>query len=261
MDKLPVRYIREVDGQLVWATPKLIKRENPGMNFPRITDDIMAQFGCSPVYQPDRPGTLAAVQPDPVYEADGVTLAEAQPDPVYDIPPLTPTQKLVWDDLPTWDEAEQKYIQGWTAVDKTQEELLAEIPWKDATEARKAVVEWIDGLTAQIETLYPSAVQKRWEIEEAAARAVKAGTADTRQLALVTDEGATKGRTPEEHADAIIANADRFRKIADETNKLFLATDAQIQAAASPLEYPAIFEWAQQQAAPLAAAYGLSVEG
>lgn len=147
---------------------------------------------------------------------------------------------------------------GWIVRDKTEAELMAEIPWQTATEARKAVVQWIDGLTAQIEELYPSAVQRRWEIEEAAARAVKAGTADARQLALVTDEGATKGRTPEEHADAIIANADRFRAISDQTNKLFLATDAKLQAAQNPLEYSAIFEWAKQQAAPLATTYGLT---
>lgn len=157
------------------------------------------------------------------------------------------------------------YRHGWVVRDKTEAELLAEIPWKSATEARKAVVEWIDGLTSQIEALYPSAVQKRWEIEEAAARAVKAdiknGTslATERQLNLVTDEGAAKGRTPEDHADAIIANADKFRAIADETNKLFLATDKRLQDAQSPLEYPAIFEWAKQQAAPLAAEYGLEV--
>lgn len=132
-------------------------------------------------------------------------------------------------------------------------------PYKDATEARKAVVTWINGLTKQILDLYPEAVQKRWEIEEAAARAVKDGVADAVQLALVTDEGAAKGRTAQEHADAIIENANRFRAIADETNKLFLATDAALQAAPSPTEYPAIIENARQAALPLAQAYGLSV--
>lgn len=177
--------------------------------------------------------------------------------PVFDMgePEISETQKAQRNALP--DLVEGTWVFGWTIRDKTESEMLAEIPWQNATEARKAVVQWINGLTAQIEELYPSAVQKRWEIEEAAARAVKAGTADARQLALVTDEGATKGRTPDEHATAIIANADRFRSIADQTNKLFLATDAQLQAATSPLEYPAIFAWAQSQAAPLAAAYGL----
>jgi len=150
--------------------------------------------------------------------------------------------------------------QGWTIRDKTTEELLAEIPWQTATEARKAVVEWIDGLTSQIEALYPSSVQKRWLIEEAAARAVFAddGSATQDQIDMMTNEGAAKGRTAAKHAAAVIANADRFRAIVDETNKLFLATDKRIQDAASPLEYPAIFEWAKQQAAPLAAAYGLN---
>lgn len=128
-----------------------------------------------------------------------------------------------------------------------------------ATEARKAMVGWIDGLTAQILDQYPRAIQARWVVEEAAARAVKAGTADADQLALVTDEGAAKGRTPEEHADAIIANADAFRAISAEINKLFLATDAALQAETDPFQYEAILEAAKAQAAPLAEIYGLDV--
>ena len=154
------------------------------------------------------------------------------------------------------------YVGNWTATAKTQEELLAALPWKNPVEARKAVVQWINGLTSQIESLYPSSVQKRWLIEEAAARAVAAddGSATQDQIDMMTNEGAAKGRTMLEHANAVIQNADRFRSIVDETNKLFLATDARLQAAASPLEYSVIFEWAQAQAAPLAAAYGLTVE-
>lgn len=149
--------------------------------------------------------------------------------------------------------------------DEVYERATTELAWPDYTSARLAVVQWIDNLTAQIEAKYPSAVQKRWEVEEAAARAVKAdivnGTslATAHQLALVTDEGAAKGRTPEEHADAIIANANKFREIADEVNKLFLATDYALENAASPDDYVGIFENAKAQAAPLAQAYGLEV--
>lgn len=137
-----------------------------------------------------------------------------------------------------------------------------------ATEARKAMVGWIDGLTAQILDQYPRAIQARWVVEEAAARAVKHDAnepdetlhiATPEQVALVTDEGAAKGRTPEEHADAIIANADAFRAISAEINKLFLATDAALQAETDPFQYEAILEAAKSQAAPLAEMYGLDV--
>jgi hypothetical protein len=127
-----------------------------------------------------------------------------------------------------------------------------------AAEARLAMVKWIDGLTAQVMDQYPRAVQARWSIEEAAARAVKADTATADQLALVTNEGAAKGRTPTEHADAIIANADRFRAIADQINTLFLATDKALTDETNPEQYEAILDGAKAQAAPLAAAYGLS---
>lgn len=127
-----------------------------------------------------------------------------------------------------------------------------------AAVARLAMVKWIDGLTAQVMDQYPRAVQARWSIEEAAARAVKADTATADQLALVTDEGAAKSRTPEEHADRIIANADRFRAIADQINKLFLATDAALEAATDPAQYETILDNAIAQAGPLATAYGLN---
>jgi hypothetical protein len=128
-----------------------------------------------------------------------------------------------------------------------------------AAEARRAMVGWIDGLTSQVMDQYPRAVQARWSIEEAAARAVKADNATADQLALVTTEGAAKGRTPPEHADAIIGNADRFRAIADETNKLFLATDKALADATGPEQYEAILDGAIAQAGPLAEAYELDL--
>lgn len=132
------------------------------------------------------------------------------------------------------------------------------LPYATAAEAKAAMVNWIDGLTAQVMDQYPRAVQARWPIEEAAARAVKADTATQDQTDLVTNEGAAKGRTPTEHADAIIANADRFRAIADQINTLFLATDKALTDATDPAEYEAILNGAIAQAAPLATAYGLN---
>lgn len=126
-----------------------------------------------------------------------------------------------------------------------------------SAEAKAAMVAWIDGLTEQVMAAYPRAVQARWQIEEAAARAVKAGTADAAQTALVTDEGAAKGRTPGEHADAIIANADRFHAIVGEINKLFLATDQALEGTTDSAQFEAILEDAKAQAEPLAEAYGL----
>lgn len=172
-------------------------------------------------------------------------------------PEVLPTQKAVKNAEPT--RTENTSVYEWTVADKPPEEILDSIPWQTYIEARKALVKWINGLTAQILDLYPEATQQRWKIEEAAARAVIAGNADAEQTAIVTDEGATKGRTPAEHAASIIANADRYKAIANEVNKLFLPVDQALQDAESPLEYPAIFEAAKLQVAPLAAAYGLEI--
>jgi hypothetical protein len=200
----------------------------------------------------DLGGKSIPENPSPEYLAQhGAHKVERAAPPAYD--PMT--QRVV----ESFVDVDGTWQHVWTVENKTEAEILEGLPWQNATEARKAVVEWIDGLTSQIEQLYPSSVQKRWHEEEAAARAVKAGTATQAQIDMMTNEGASKGRTAEQHADAVIANADKFRAIANEVNKLFLATTAQLDAAASPLEYPAIFEWAQGQAAPLAAAYGLEV--
>lgn len=150
------------------------------------------------------------------------------------------------DDVPYW---------TWAVRDKLPEEY----PIQTAEQARKEVVRWIDGISAQVLDMYPRAVQARWMIEEAAARAVLNGTDTDAQLELITREGAAKGRTPGEHAQAVVKNADRFRAITDEINTLFLATDTALQQANHPAQYVQILARAKEQAAPLAEAYGLKV--
>jgi hypothetical protein len=102
-------------------------------------------------------------------------------------------------------------------------------------------------------------VRERWAIEESAARAVKAGDPSDNQLGLITREGATKNRTPLDHADRVILHADNFRAIADEVNTLFLSVDGQLDAATQPAQFAAIIDGAKAAAVPLAAAYGLTL--
>ena len=150
------------------------------------------------------------------------------------------------DDVPYW---------TWTIRDKLPEEYAIQT----AEQARKEIVRWIDGMSSQVLDLYPRAVQARWMIEEAAARAVLNGTDTDAQLELITREGAAKGRTPGEHAQAVVKNADRFRAITDQINTLFLATDTALAQATHPAQYLAIMARAKEQALPLAEAYGLKV--
>lgn len=154
-----------------------------------------------------------------------------------------------------------RYIEGAHPIGRVWNgsEFVDPPAYATAAQARAAMVVWIDGLTAQVMSQYPQAVQARWPIEEAAARAVIAGTDTQEQTDLVTLEGAAKGRTPTEHAEAIIANADRFKRIANEINKLFLATDKALTDATDPEQYEGILQAAIAQAAPLAQAYGLEV--
>lgn len=208
-----------------------LRRDNPITGFPkRPSDDLhdllaewdglLAEWGVYPVTDAPRPEhdpLTQVIEPGEVTQVDGA------------------------------------WVRNWTVRDKRPEEY----PIQAAEEARKEVVRWIDGLSAQVLDLYPRAVQARWMIEEAAARAVLNGTDTDAQLELITREGAAKGRTPGEHAQAIVKNADRFRAITDEINTLFLATDTALQQANHPAQFMQILARAKEQAAPLAEAYGL----
>jgi len=128
-----------------------------------------------------------------------------------------------------------------------------------ADQARLAMTTWINRLTGQIQDEYPDVVQKGWEDEEAMAAAFEAGTMTQEQTAILSDDAEAKGRTPAEHAARIVQKATAFRSIALRTRTLWLATDKALEAATDPSEYEGILATAIEQAAPLAAAYGLSV--
>lgn len=208
-----------------------LRRDNPLTGFPKRPGDdlhdLLAEWD----------GLLAEWDVYPVTDA---------PQPKHD--PLT--QVIEPGEVTQVDGA---WVRNWTVRDKLPEEYHIQT----AEEARKEVVRWIDGLSSQVLDLYPRAVQARWMIEEAAARAVLGGTDTDAQLELITREGAAKGRTPGEHAQAIVRNADRFRAITDQINTLFLATDTALQQANHPAQYVQILARAKEQAAPLAEAYGL----
>lgn len=128
-----------------------------------------------------------------------------------------------------------------------------------AEEAKLAMTSWINKLTAQIQDEYPDVVQMGWKDEEAMALAFEAGTETESQLAVLTADATSKGRTPAEHAARIIAKAEAFRSIALQTRNLWLATDKAIDDATDPAIYEVIFDAAIAQAAPLAAQFGIEV--
>lgn len=200
-----------------------LRRDNPNTSFPRrVSADTLASYGVYPYTTAEKP------EYDPV------------------------TQVIEPGDFT---ETESGWVRGWTVRDKLPEEYAIQT----AEDARKEIVRWIDGMSSQVLDLYPRAVQARWMIEEAAARAVLNGTDTDAQLELITREGAAKGRTPGEHAQAVVKNADRFRAITDQINTLFLATDTALAQATHPAQYLAIMTRAKEQALPLAEAYGLKI--
>ena len=127
-----------------------------------------------------------------------------------------------------------------------------------ATEAKSAMTAWIDALTGSLQDNYPAVVQGGWIEEEAMAMAFEAGTATEAQLATLQADAAAKNRTPAEHAARILVNAASFRAIARATRRLWLATVEKIDLENDPFQYEVIMQAAIEEAAPLAAAYGLT---
>jgi hypothetical protein len=124
--------------------------------------------------------------------------------------------------------------------------------------AQAAVTAWIDNLTGQIQNQYPSVVQGGWLEEEEMARAFEAGTATDVQLATLANDAFARDRTSAEQATRILDNARSFRAIAKETRRLWLSTISKIENETDPYKYGVIMYAAIEEAAPLAAAYGLS---
>jgi len=143
-------------------------------------------------------------------------------------------------------------------------DVLAERPplpprppkYATASEAKLAMTGWINSLTAQIQDEYPDVVQKGWIEEEAMATAFTAGTESAQQLAVLTADATSKGRTPAEHAARILEKAQAFRSIALQTRNLWLSVDKALDDA-TPDQFEAILQGAIAQAAPLAVAFGL----
>jgi len=196
--------------------------------------------------------TLLSKNPQPS-EIEPLGAFRVQRDPQPDV---IGNQVAVPDTVPT--HADGVSTLGWTVRNKTPEELFDALPYKTATEAKLVMTAWINRLTGQIQNEYPSVVQKGWEEEEAMARAFVADTMTQAQTDTLANDAAAKGRTSAEHATRIIEKADAFRAIAAQTRTLWLATDKALDEATDPAQYPAILQAAIDQAAPLAAAYGLT---
>jgi hypothetical protein len=126
-----------------------------------------------------------------------------------------------------------------------------------SAEAKVAATRWIDNLTGTIEDRYPSIVRYGWFDEESMAEAFVSGTATDAQLVILQADADAKNRTPAEHAQRILENAHAYRSIKNETRRLWLATLTNIDAVTDPFQYEVVLRAAIDEAAPLAASYGL----
>lgn len=135
---------------------------------------------------------------------------------------------------------------------------LDRYPTREA--AQYAMLTWIDSLTAQITAQYPDSETKAWDRMEAAARAYAlAGAAtDARYLTFI-DNMLKAGETREDLTGSIIANADRFSRIAALVRKTRSATEDALNAVSTPAEWASVIDGALTAASAQAAAEGLVV--
>ena len=186
-------------------------------------------------------------------DAQGVFIGEHEIDAMGPLPlplAMTAPPKTTGDQVARWNGSK------WEKLAERPALPVAPPKYATASAAKLAMTAWINGLTAQIQDEYPDVVQKGWIEEEAMATAFTAGTQSAQQLAILTADATSKGRTPAEHAARILEKAQAFRSIALQTRNLWLSVDKALDNA-TPDQFEAILQGAIAQAAPLAAAFGL----
>lgn len=145
----------------------------------------------------------------------------------------------------------------WTVANR---ELLdaaeAQATEKARTEAKIAMVAWINNFLNRFIAPYPQAEVLTWPLQSQAARAFKADEATTVQSAFLIGLAEKRGITPDEMADVIIAKADPYEVIVQETGALRSFLSKQIDEA-SYKEIPAILRAGQEGAIAKAQALGV----
>ena len=186
-------------------------------------------------------------------DAQGLFVGEREIDPMGPLPvplAMTAPPKTTGEQVARWNGSK------WEKLAERPALPVAPPKYATASAAKLAMTAWINSLTAQIQDEYPDVVQKGWTEEEAMATAFTAGTENAQQIAILTADATSKGRTPAEHAARILEKAQAFRSIALQTRNLWLSVDKALDDA-TPDQFEAILQGAIAQAAPLAAAFGL----
>ena len=122
--------------------------------------------------------------------------------------------------------------------------------------ARRRLVAWIDGLTAQLRNGYPRDEVASWTEKATEARALLAGGA---ARPMLTREAELRGVPPEELARTVIGHADRFAGIMGAVAGLRATATAAIDAATTPEAVAAALTEALADAATVARELGLTV--
>lgn len=130
-------------------------------------------------------------------------------------------------------------------------------PYSSVASSRRAMLEFINGLTRQITDQYPAAEVSAWPSKAEAARAVIAMTARPDQVLLIEDEANLVGTSLLDQAAAIVVKAELFEAIVAKVSGLRQATDAALASATTAEEREVILTDAQTQAISLAQDYGL----
>ena len=124
----------------------------------------------------------------------------------------------------------------------------SEYPYQTPEEALVVLTQHLDALTSQIQSQYPDVVQMGWEDEEAMAKAYLDDTATQEQEDILGADAAVRGRTPEEHANRILENAQLFRGIVVKTRSLWLSASTDLEASDGPKDYEGILNSAKETA-------------
>lgn len=158
---------------------------------------------------------------------------------------------------PLWVGGALSWDGGWNVTNpEAFEAAETEATERARAEAKVAMVRWIDGFLNRFISVYPQAEVLTWPLQSQAARAFKSNEATTAQTAFLEGLAEKRGITPTQMADIIIAKADPYEAIVQETGALRSGLSNLIDQA-SYSEIPKILEEGQKQAMAKAAALGV----
>lgn len=157
-----------------------------------------------------------------------------------------------------WIEAPIHVSPSWLFDGQSWSEPVLPPTYETASDAKAAMLAWIDAFLQQFTAGAASAEPLAWAKKEDAARAYLANTATADQITMIEVEAGVTGEAPNNLCNLIVGQAGLYTVVIAFTTGLRRKTNTAIDAAVSVDDLPAILSTAQQEAMTKAVSLNLA---